>query len=79
MLRVFRRNARPRRLAFRPLAECLEVRKCPSGGLLDPSFNGGAPETSSFFDLASATAIQPDGKLVVVGGSRWIPSDKIPT
>jgi uncharacterized delta-60 repeat protein len=67
MLRVFPRNARPRRRSFRPLAECLEVRECPSGGLLDPTFNGGAPETSGFFDWASATAIQPDGKIVVVG------------
>jgi uncharacterized delta-60 repeat protein len=61
------RNARPRRPRFRPLAECLEVRECPSGGLVDPTFNGGAPETSGLMDFASATAIQPDGKMVVVG------------
>src|SRR5438309_8074703 len=55
------------RRSFRPSAERLELRECPSGGLIDPSFNGGAPETSSLMDLASATAIQPDGKMVVVG------------
>src|SRR5436305_3782398 len=55
------------RRAFRPSAERLELRECPSGGLIDPAFNGGAPETSSLMDLAIATAIQPDGKVVVVG------------
>jgi uncharacterized delta-60 repeat protein len=37
------------------------------GGALDPTFNGGAPETSGVMDLANATAIQPDGKTVAVG------------
>ena len=55
------------RRTFRPSAERLEVRECLSGGLIDPTFNGGAPETSALMDLASATAIQPDGKMVVVG------------
>jgi uncharacterized delta-60 repeat protein len=67
MLKVLSPHPRSRRLRFRPLAEPLEVRECPSGGLVDPTFNGGAPETSGFLDWASATAIQPDGKTVVVG------------
>jgi uncharacterized delta-60 repeat protein len=67
MLARFNRTSRPRRRNFRPLSEQLEARECPSGGLLDPTFNGGAPVTTGVMDLAVATAIQPDGKMVVVG------------
>lgn len=62
-VRASRRRPRP----YRPLPERLEARECPSGGLLDPTFNGGAPKTTAVMDLANATAIQPDGKMVVVG------------
>jgi uncharacterized delta-60 repeat protein len=67
MLSRLTRTSHPRRRRFLPLPERLEARECPSGGLLDPTFNGGAPETSGLMDYASATAIQPDGKMVVVG------------
>jgi uncharacterized delta-60 repeat protein len=67
MRSLFTEKAPVARRAFRPGAERLEVRECPSGGLIDPTFNGGAPETSALMDLAAATAIQPDGKMVVVG------------
>jgi uncharacterized delta-60 repeat protein len=56
-----------KRTTLRPIPEHLEARECPSGGLLDPTFNGGAPMTSGLMDYASATAIQSDGKMVVVG------------
>ncbi|QEH39101.1 hypothetical protein OJF2_77130 [Aquisphaera giovannonii] len=67
MLSPITRSPRPRRRPFRPLPEPLEARECPSGGLLDPSFHGGAPVTTGVMDIAFATAIQPDGKMVVVG------------
>ena len=63
----FARKSPPLRRALRPSAERLEVRVCLSGGLIDPTFNGGGPETSNLLDLATATAIQGDGKMVVVG------------
>src|SRR5262245_10907024 len=74
MLSHLTRTSHPRRRRFLPLPERLEARECPSGELLDPTFNGGAPETSGRFDLASATAIQPDGKLVAAGGT-WNGTD----
>src|SRR4051812_34018701 len=62
------RTASPgRHRTFRPSAERLEVRECLSGGLIDPTFNGGQPETTGVMDIAVATAVQPDGKMVVVG------------
>jgi uncharacterized delta-60 repeat protein len=67
MRSLFVQTSIPKRATFRPIAEHLEARECPSGGLLDPTFNGGAPVTSGLMDFASATAIQPDGKMVVVG------------
>lgn len=61
------RRARPS-LARRPRLEPLEHRELLSGpGPLDPTFNGGAPVTSALMDLATATAVQPDGKMIVVG------------
>jgi uncharacterized delta-60 repeat protein len=67
MRSLFVQSSIPKRTTFRPFPEHLEARECPSGGLLDPTFNGGAPVTSSLMDFASATAIQSDGKMVVVG------------
>jgi uncharacterized delta-60 repeat protein len=66
---------RPRRLSqrpvFRPRLEALEDRLTPSGGLLDPTFGTGGiinlPTTTD--EMARAVAVQPDGKVVIVGVS----------
>jgi uncharacterized delta-60 repeat protein len=59
---------RPRR-TFRPRVEGLEDRLTPAGGLLDPTFGTGGighlPTTPD--SEATAVAVQPDGKVVVVG------------
>src|SRR6476469_179427 len=78
-----RRSVRPRRLAFarnlsyaclRPvllvaLIACHPDAAAAQPGQLDPSFGTGGKVTTSFLnqDRASAVAIQPDGRIVVVG------------
>jgi uncharacterized delta-60 repeat protein len=59
----------PRRPTCRPRLEALEDRLTPSGGLLDPTFNGTGIESFSkaTTDRAYAVAVQPDGKIVSVG------------
>jgi uncharacterized delta-60 repeat protein len=59
--------SRRHRRSFRPRSERLETRDCPSGGLLDPTFNATGVATTTLASWGSATAIQPDGKIVVVG------------
>src|SRR5215813_15623046 len=58
-----------RRLAVEPL----EDRLTPStGGLLDPTFGSGGQVLSSFsnnYDAAYAVVAQPDGKIVIAGGT----------
>jgi uncharacterized delta-60 repeat protein len=52
----------------RPQLEPLESRALLSGpGSLDPTFNGNGIQTSNLLTAADATAIQGDGKMVVVG------------
>jgi uncharacterized delta-60 repeat protein len=59
----------PRQRPFRPRVEGLEDRLTPSGGLLDPGFGSGGivnlPHATDY--AASAVAVQPDGRIVVVG------------
>src|SRR5262245_35706660 len=71
--------ARRRPPVRRPAVERLEDRTTPStGGLPDPTFGSGGQVMSSFpnhlYDEASAVAVQPDGKLVVGGGTRAVGS-----
>jgi uncharacterized delta-60 repeat protein len=65
------RRARPRPPCC-PRLEALEGRDCPSGGLLDPTFNGTGTQTvpDSVAYGATATVVQPDGKVVAVGSVR---------
>src|SRR5437868_1259670 len=68
-LRLARQRA-PQRSAFRPRLEALEDRLTPSGGgLLDPTFGtGGLVNLPNATDNgAPAVAVQPDGKVVIVG------------
>jgi uncharacterized delta-60 repeat protein len=60
-----------RRRRFRPRLEPLESRDCPSGGLLDTTFNGTGTETlpTSIMTRVNANVVQPDGKIVAVGGT----------
>src|SRR5262249_52839439 len=73
---------RPRCRAFRPSLEALESRDCPSGGLLDTTFNGTGMQTVAAFSHYSplggfggfnfggavSDVVQPtDGKIVAVG------------
>ncbi|HZV06504.1 MAG TPA: delta-60 repeat domain-containing protein [Gemmataceae bacterium] len=59
-----RKRPAPRHL----MLEVLEARDCPSGGLLDPTFNGSGTETFSTSQIImDSTAVQPDGKIVAVG------------
>lgn len=58
----------PRRLHLEPL----ENRTTPSGGLLDPTFGTGGTVASSLsnnLDSGTAVAVQPNGQIVVVGGT----------
>jgi uncharacterized delta-60 repeat protein len=59
----------PRQRPFRPRVEGLEDRLTPSGGLPDPGFGSGGivnlPHATDY--AASAVAVQPDGRAVVVG------------
>ncbi len=70
-----RTPARPRRCAYRPRLEALESRDCPSGGLLDPTFNGTGTQTvagltNGSFPGAQSDVVQPaDGKVVAVGST----------
>src|SRR5215471_8061165 len=62
--------------SFRPQCELLEDRLTPGGGQLDPSFGiGGEVVTPPVrvWDHAQSVAIQPDGKIVVVGDSEGFP------
>src|SRR5262245_1695917 len=71
-----RRNGRGRPAGFRPRLEVLEGRAVPSTGQLDPTFGSGPNPgvvlthvgTSA---VASAVAVQPDGKIVAAG--RFFP------
>jgi uncharacterized delta-60 repeat protein len=62
-----------RRTAPRPRLEPLEDRTTPAAGQLDPTFGTGGLTTAAFdrvpggADEATAVALQPDGKVVVVG------------
>ena len=57
----------------RLMLEVLEARDCPSGGLLDPTFNGTGEKVLSSSvmrvgnDVNNGVAVQPDGKIVGVG------------
>jgi hypothetical protein len=65
-------SAQARRSRFRPRLEALESRDCPSGGLLDTTFNGTGTQTVAGFDGngARADVVQPaDGKVVAVGAT----------
>jgi len=57
----------------RLMLEVLEARDCPStGGLLDPTFGSGGQVMTSFtnnYDEAGAVVAQPDGKIVIAGGT----------
>jgi uncharacterized delta-60 repeat protein len=58
-----------RRVAQRPVLEQLEVRLTPSAGALDPGFGTGGQVLTPIGGNASASAlaVQPDGKTIVVG------------
>jgi uncharacterized delta-60 repeat protein len=58
--------------SWRPSVEPLEARQLLSAGALDPTFGsggkvGGAFSALSKSDVATGVAVQPDGKIVVVG------------
>jgi uncharacterized delta-60 repeat protein len=59
------------RRSYRPAVEALEGRMLLSAGDLDPTFGTGGKLTTGFTEptdsMAVATAVQPDGKIVVVG------------
>jgi uncharacterized delta-60 repeat protein len=58
------------RATFRPQLEALEDRCLLSAGALDPTFgNGGKALASPYLSGISAVLLQPDGKIVVGGGS----------
>src|SRR4051812_4692211 len=60
-----------RRPSFAPRLEVLEDRSCPSGGTLDPGFDGDGVRTLPSSDHGyMATAVQGDGKVLVVGTAR---------
>ncbi len=62
----------PRRRAFRPTLEVLEARDNPSGGVLDPTFGSGGiaalpnPGGDTYIAGPTFTAVQPDGKVIVL-------------
>jgi uncharacterized delta-60 repeat protein len=62
-------DSRPHRKVVRsPHLEPLEGRTLLSGaGSLDPTFNGNGIQTSNLLTAANATAVQGDGRMVVVG------------
>src|SRR5262249_28006591 len=61
-------SKRKRPATRRLMLEVLEARDCPSGGLLDPTFNSSGTETFSTSQIKMvSTAVQPDGKIVAVG------------
>jgi uncharacterized delta-60 repeat protein len=66
-----RRPGRPRRAAFRPHYESLEDRTLLNAGALDTTFGAAGKALTSIavptLDSAQAAAVQPDGKVIVVG------------
>jgi uncharacterized delta-60 repeat protein len=60
---------------FRPRLETMEDRTVPSAGMLDPTFgNGGIVSTginTGSGDDARAVLVQPDSKIVAVGGANF--------
>jgi uncharacterized delta-60 repeat protein len=70
--RTVSRSSSSRR-TVRPGLEALEDRCLLSAGALDPSFSGDGKLTAEFDglqDTAQAVAVQPDGKIVVVGSAQ---------